>query len=122
MSEESKNTEIVRLHLTDIYKADPGKIPTTSELIAKITKEASANFKEKKISIKLLDSYCPYFRIPKDTKFNVNQGLNMEGDYLVFEATDKIAEDAEADAAAKSNEAATPETSGDVYVVVENNK
>ena len=57
MSEESKNT--VKLHLTDIYKADPGKVPTTADLIAEITKVASENFKDKKISIKLLDSYCP---------------------------------------------------------------
>ncbi len=93
MSEESKNTEIVRLHLTDIYKADPGKVPSTSDLISEITKVASKNFKNKKISIKLLDSYCPYFRIPKDTKFDSdlkNASLNMEGDYLVFEPTEAV--------------------------------
>ena len=139
MSEESKN--IVKLHLTDIYKADPGKVPTTSELIAEITKIASKNFKDKKIKIriKLLDSYCPYFRIPKDTKFDLEQGLNMEGDYLVFEPTEAVASSAEAAEAAKAANAETTEAAtntsattdtqqqtdiqkekkGEIYVVVE---
>ena len=77
MSEESKNTEIVRLHLTDIYKANPSPVPNKLQLIAKITEVASKNFEGKKISIKLLDSYCPYFRIPKDTKFRENIASKM---------------------------------------------